>query len=446
MAEIYRIHVDIMDDKDECCTTNLFDPARGGTRPPLPQPLAARGITAADWDGVVDQLIFLQSTEPWYDCPSVRNWVLCFPGFVVQFMACLPLMCGLYWRRDCKLGGGCEQEAPQFMAKIDAHLRGVAVAKWVSSFDKNKGIKFLCATDKTGQPVAVQGGGAPPVQGMEQGGKEPCPMTLEDGKTLAQRLGLAIGGGGYAFAGNYANKGLYAYRSGKYAGRAYFGTGGAPAQMRARANGDERYRPWDRDDPRMPPAIRSALSRLGTQRLNELERLRAENTELRAGFNLTTAVPVQATAGLTTAQPVAPVGQTTVLAQIPAGLQPGQQFQVQAPGGQLVTVAVPAGVGPGSTIQVAVPATQSVQPVQQQAVWNPGLQPGFQQQPTVPYGATGAGAQQVVPMTMQMAQPPVQAAGAHQVIPLGAGTAPLGTMPLGTMPLGGAGAGGVIIL
>ena len=55
-------------------------------------------------------------------------------------------------------------------------------------------------------------------------------------------------------------------------------------------------------------------------------------------------------------QPVAPAGQTTVLAEIPAGLQPGQQFQVQAPGGQLLTVAVPAGMGYPQQIQVAVPA------------------------------------------------------------------------------------------
>ena len=64
-------------------------------------------------------------------------------------------------------------------------------------------------------------------------------------KSLANTLGLQIGGNGYAFAGAYETKGLYAYKSGEFSGIAFFGTGGTEAQMVApvRDNPDGKYRP-----------------------------------------------------------------------------------------------------------------------------------------------------------------------------------------------------------
>ena len=49
----------------------------------------------------------------------------------------------------------------------------------------------------------------------------------------AQAKGLILGGNGYAFSGSYGTKGCYSYNGGKYNGKAYFGTGGSPAQMEA---------------------------------------------------------------------------------------------------------------------------------------------------------------------------------------------------------------------
>ena len=48
-----------------------------------------------------------------------------------------------------------------------------------------------------------------------------------------KKLGLIIGGSGYKFAGNYGTKGCYAYHSGQFAGRVYYGTGGKGKQKRA---------------------------------------------------------------------------------------------------------------------------------------------------------------------------------------------------------------------
>lgn len=45
----------------------------------------------------------------------------------------------------------------------------------------------------------------------------------------AEKGGLSLGGGGYAFAGKFSTKGCYTYKSGKYEGSAYFGTGGSLA-------------------------------------------------------------------------------------------------------------------------------------------------------------------------------------------------------------------------
>ena len=58
--------------------------------------------------------------------------------------------------------------------------------------------------------------------------------TSADCKTAAKAKGLKLGGKGYAFSGGYGTKGCYAYKGGKYNGRAYFGTGGSKAQMAAK--------------------------------------------------------------------------------------------------------------------------------------------------------------------------------------------------------------------
>ena len=69
----------------------------------------------------------------------------------------------------------------------------------------------------------------------------------EDDAAWAAANDLGIGGGGCAWAGNYKTKGLYAYNAagGKYAGKAYFGTGGSKAQMDADVGnpGGGQYRP-----------------------------------------------------------------------------------------------------------------------------------------------------------------------------------------------------------
>lgn len=52
-------------------------------------------------------------------------------------------------------------------------------------------------------------------------------------KSAALAAGLALGGGGSGFAGNYKTKGCYAYKSGKYKGMAFYGKGGTDAHVRA---------------------------------------------------------------------------------------------------------------------------------------------------------------------------------------------------------------------
>lgn len=56
---------------------------------------------------------------------------------------------------------------------------------------------------------------------------------IKAAKRLVEKLGLQAGGKGYDFAGPYYTKGLYAYSSGYYEGRAYFGTGGNVEQRTA---------------------------------------------------------------------------------------------------------------------------------------------------------------------------------------------------------------------
>ena len=56
------------------------------------------------------------------------------------------------------------------------------------------------------------------------------------------------------------------------------------------------------------------------------------------------------------AAPAAGAGGVRLMVQVPAGLAPGDHFQVQSPAtGQLATIAVPAGAAPGTTIAVNLP-------------------------------------------------------------------------------------------
>ena len=43
--------------------------------------------------------------------------------------------------------------------------------------------------------------------------------------------------------------------------------------------------------------------------------------------------------------------------QVPAGMSPGMQFQIQV-GQQIMAIACPQGAGPGSMIQIQIPAQQ----------------------------------------------------------------------------------------
>ncbi len=42
---------------------------------------------------------------------------------------------------------------------------------------------------------------------------------------------MTLGGTGFDFKGDFVTKGCYAYESGKYAGRIYYGTGGTKEEM-----------------------------------------------------------------------------------------------------------------------------------------------------------------------------------------------------------------------
>ena len=57
--------------------------------------------------------------------------------------------------------------------------------------------------------------------------------TEESCRMAAEHLGLTLGGKGHLFADTHSIKGCYAYESGKYAGRAYFGKEGTNEEMKA---------------------------------------------------------------------------------------------------------------------------------------------------------------------------------------------------------------------
>ena len=79
---------------------------------------------------------------------------------------------------------------------------------------------------------------------------------------FARVLGLQIGGAGHPFTGPWATKGLYAYRSGKYSGMAFFGTGGSERDRLTIPYESDKYRPWNRYDPDVPAHIRKKLIEL----------------------------------------------------------------------------------------------------------------------------------------------------------------------------------------
>ena len=81
----------------------------------------------------------------------------------------------------------------------------------------------------------------------------------EKSSKIAEVLGLGVGGAGSDFTGKWRTDGLFAYKSGKYNGYAYFGTGGSDESRLEPIGDDEKYRPWNRDDPNMPNDIREKL-------------------------------------------------------------------------------------------------------------------------------------------------------------------------------------------
>ena len=61
--------------------------------------------------------------------------------------------------------------------------------------------------------------------------------------------GLKPGGGGSNFIGDWSTKGCYAYKTGRYAGIAFYGTGGSDQEKKTLLNSDEIYRPIGHDCP-----------------------------------------------------------------------------------------------------------------------------------------------------------------------------------------------------
>ncbi len=95
----------------------------------------------------------------------------------------------------------------------------------------------------------------------------------EKAADFARALGLMVGGH-HPFVGDWQVKGLYAYRYGKYKGQAYFGTGGSESDRlkdthdpNKPGESNQKYRPWNRDDPKIPEDIRQKLIRL-EERMN----------------------------------------------------------------------------------------------------------------------------------------------------------------------------------
>jgi len=82
---------------------------------------------------------------------------------------------------------------------------------------------------------------------MRSDGSMGCtPFSQEACSAAAMKLGLKKGGRGHKFAGKYRTKGCYAYKSGKYKGRVYYGTGGS-FQKKKEIPKAPKYRPEGHD-------------------------------------------------------------------------------------------------------------------------------------------------------------------------------------------------------
>jgi hypothetical protein len=73
---------------------------------------------------------------------------------------------------------------------------------------------------------------------------------------IARELGLQVGDARYSFEGKWRDKGLFAYHTGKYTGCAYFGIGGTTEEEVEQMGGNDKYRPWEVNDPNMPKHVR----------------------------------------------------------------------------------------------------------------------------------------------------------------------------------------------
>ena len=72
------------------------------------------------------------------------------------------------------------------------------------------------------------------------------PYSEQACRHAATALGLQLGSTASPFAGKFTQKGCYAYSSGKYAGQAYYGTGGTAEDMQKEVASNA-YRPNNYD-------------------------------------------------------------------------------------------------------------------------------------------------------------------------------------------------------
>merc|ERR550534_509722 len=96
-------------------------------------------------------------------------------------------------------------------------------------------------------------------------GEQKCtPYTAEQCRIAANSSGLEQGGYGYEFEGVYTQKGCYAYSSGAFAGKAFFGSGGSYAEISdPNTISDDRYRPigWNCSNQTEPSCEFEVLSK-----------------------------------------------------------------------------------------------------------------------------------------------------------------------------------------
>ena len=102
-------------------------------------------------------------------------------------------------------------------------------------------------------------------------------LTEETCEEVAKSLGLKVGGKGYPFAGPYYTKGLYAYSNGKYAGMAFYGTGGTTEAQMTNTLSPPVFRPEqavnsDRGDVQIKAKITAEVTERNRRRNNHLEK------------------------------------------------------------------------------------------------------------------------------------------------------------------------------